>query len=673
MRRALILALLVALALSGAAFAVDYFAVSGTAKDSSGNALVSPSIKVYVASNGNTATIYSSGVGASKSNPFTAASNGTYSFWVTAGTYRVVATKSGAEYTTIVKRPAGKIPITDLYGLCTPASGTESLSWDTSGVVTCETGGGGGGGGGTPTDVHKNSGTMLIDTDAGAIDISSTGGAVNVESTDDAISIATHGTGVGVTVNSEAGDTTVASGGTGDVILDSSNDVTITAGGSGAATLQGPSTMKVVVNGSNTTVTGPLVASSGLTGPVTGNVTGNLTGLASQCTVLTTPRAIYGNNFDGSAALTQVIASTYGGTGNGFAKITGPTTSEKTFTLPNASATILTDNAAVTTAQGGLGANNASATGVPVFAAGTATVTTPTGSGAPVLATSPTLVTPTLGVATATSVSGVLLGGGSDDADSGLVRGSNNVNLVCAEKATTGTDSCFKYNSSDAWELGVAGTTRFTASATQISFTSSNNLDRELSFDGSSFGPGTQGSGLGWTFYQGGTSRDSINIYGYHLNVLSHLGFANGNAGSADQKDQGQLWGGQTKTLTDNSATAFVRLTMGSGSTIGGRVIYQVGATDGTDFQSRSGLMVFSAVDKAGTITCTVSTVAGDTEVVAVSSGTLVNNGFTCADAGSNLLELRANFDSSFGSPTDTMKWNIEVIGVQGTLLVTAQ
>jgi len=44
----------------------------------------------------------------------------------------------------------------------------------------------------------------------------------------------------------------------------------------------------------------------------------NTTGSAAT---LTTPRAIYGNNFDGSAALTQVIASTYGGTGNGFAKI----------------------------------------------------------------------------------------------------------------------------------------------------------------------------------------------------------------------------------------------------------------------------------------------------------------------------------------------------------------
>lgn len=55
---------------------------------------------------------------------------------------------------------------------------------------------------------------------------------------------------------------------------------------------------------------------------------------------LTTPRAIYGNSFNGTADLTQIIASTYGGTGNGFTKFTGPTTSEKTFTLPNSSASL---------------------------------------------------------------------------------------------------------------------------------------------------------------------------------------------------------------------------------------------------------------------------------------------------------------------------------------------
>ena len=98
------------------------------------------------------------------------------------------------------------------------------------------------------------------------------------------------------------------------------------------------------------------VAYSGLTGTVpTWNQ--NTTGSAAT---LTTARAIYGNNFDGSAELTQIIASSYGGTGNGFTKFSGPTTAEKTFTLPNASATILTNNAAVTIGQGGTGQTTAS-------------------------------------------------------------------------------------------------------------------------------------------------------------------------------------------------------------------------------------------------------------------------------------------------------------------------
>jgi len=84
----------------------------------------------------------------------------------------------------------------------------------------------------------------------------------------------------------------------------------------------------------------------------------NTTGSAAT---LTTARAIYGNNFNGSAALTQIIASTYGGTGNGFTKFTGATTAEKIYTLPDASTTILTTNAAVTIGQGGTGQTTANA------------------------------------------------------------------------------------------------------------------------------------------------------------------------------------------------------------------------------------------------------------------------------------------------------------------------
>lgn len=155
------------------------------------------------------------------------------------------------------------------------------------------------------------------------------------------------------------------------------------------------------------------------------NIEGAVTGNASTATALATARSIYGNNFDGTAALAQIIASTFGGTGNGFTKFSGPATSEKTFTLPNASATVLTDNAAVTVLQGGTG-RATSTTAYALLAAGTTATgahqtlaagatteilvgggaaalpvwTTATGSGAPVRATSPTLVTPILGTPT---------------------------------------------------------------------------------------------------------------------------------------------------------------------------------------------------------------------------------------------------------------------------------
>lgn len=56
-----------------------------------------------------------------------------------------------------------------------------------------------------------------------------------------------------------------------------------------------------------------------------------------------------------TADVTGIAGAANGGTGNGFTAFSGPATSTKTFTLPNASATILTSNAAVTVAQGGTG------------------------------------------------------------------------------------------------------------------------------------------------------------------------------------------------------------------------------------------------------------------------------------------------------------------------------
>lgn len=118
----------------------------------------------------------------------------------------------------------------------------------------------------------------------------------------------------------------------------------------------------------------------------------NTTGSAAT---LTTSRAIYGNNFNGGSDLSQIIASTYGGTGNGFTKFTGPSASEKTFTLPDASATILTNNAAVTVGQGGTNATSAGITAFNNISGYTASGATGTTSTNLVFSTGAALTDPT--------------------------------------------------------------------------------------------------------------------------------------------------------------------------------------------------------------------------------------------------------------------------------------
>ena len=146
-----------------------------------------------------------------------------------------------------------------------------------------------------------------------------------------------------------AGTLNVANGGTGQttytdgqLLIGNTTGNTLTK-----ATLTGTTSQVDVTNG-NGSIT--------LSLPSSINV--NTTGSAAT---LTTSRNIYGNSFNGSADVTGIIASTFGGTGNGFTEFTGPNTSTKTFTLPNATATILTTNAAVTIAQGGTGQTTATA------------------------------------------------------------------------------------------------------------------------------------------------------------------------------------------------------------------------------------------------------------------------------------------------------------------------
>jgi len=150
--------------------------------------------------------------------------------------------------------------------------------------------------------------------------------------------------------------------------------------------------------------------------------------------------------------ITGILTATHGGTNNAFFQVSGPATSTKTFTFPNASANVLTDNAAVTGAQGGTGVVNTGKTitlggnlvtsgafnttltvtadtnvtlptsgtltrtadKLSVFAATTSSelagvISDETGSGALVFGTSPSFTTPALGAASATTINGLTI------------------------------------------------------------------------------------------------------------------------------------------------------------------------------------------------------------------------------------------------------------------------
>lgn len=186
---------------------------------------------------------------------------------------------------------------------------------------------------------------------------------------------------------------------------------------------------------------------------------------------------------------------------------------------------------------------------------------------------------------------------------------------------------------------------------------------------------------LGFNFAHAVATDPSIFIHSHNQSTTQFLGLYHNatdavvstGAGSLNLAPaNGAVWISRPKTLTESSATSFVQISVASGTATGGTITYEVEANDSTDFQSRSGILPFSVVNKGGTETCTVGTVTTATEVVALSSAATLANTFTCDTSPTNGVNIQANAVSSLTQTTLRINYSVHLTGF-ATNTVTPQ
>jgi len=161
------------------------------------------------------------------------------------------------------------------------------------------------------------------------------------------------------------------------------------------------------------------------------------------------------------------------------------------------------------------------------------------------------------------------------------------------------------------------------------------------------------GAGAGWTLSTGGA---------FYPNTTDSYPFG----GSANQITEAHIsrsiQGSKSKALTESSATSFTRVAVpqtAGANHAAGKVIYEVYATDGTDSQSLVGEVYFSAVNKAGTETCSIGLVG--TEILAVSAVSTLTCTHTCASAAADTVDISSNCVSSLAQTTFTIQSRLDM------------
>lgn len=125
------------------------------------------------------------------------------------------------------------------------------------------------------------------------------------------------------------------------------------------------------------------------------------------------------------------------------------------------------------------------------------------------------------------------------------------------------------------------------------------------------------------------------------------------------------LW--MQKTIVDGSATSLFDVSVASGAMSGGWAFYMVEASDGTDYQTMTGFITFSAVNKAGTVTSAAPGYATGNDCKSVSAGTLTLAWTATAGTLKTTIKLQPT-----GSLTETTPYRVtlQIFPGRGTVTI---
>lgn len=148
--------------------------------------------------------------------------------------------------------------------------------------------------------------------------------------------------------------------------------------------------------------------------------------------------------------------------------------------------------------------------------------------------------------------------------------------------------------------------------------------------------------------------------------IQLRAGVTGGGSGSTDRSIVDRTITGATKILTNNSAISLVNATIASNTAVGGMLIYLVEVSDGTDLQSESGMAVYTAVNKAGTITSSITEVSSQQDR---SSGTLATT-WAISAANPAVISLNANSSLTPGTAYPRVTYTIFNHGQQAITIL---